>query len=56
MLGIYGPPKVPLRLSVTPERLIDKKSVEGGQKRPGFGTLRLALGRAELLVSGAESV
>lgn len=35
-LGIYGPPEVPLRLSVIPERLIHRKAVESGGKIPSF--------------------
>lgn len=31
-MGVYGPPEVPLPLSVIPERLIYRKATEGGGK------------------------
>lgn len=55
-LGIYGPPEVPLCLSVIPERLIHRKVAEGGGKIPSFLTLTLAFRVAKLPVYGAESV
>lgn len=55
-LGIYGPPEVPLRLNVIPERLIHRKAVESGGKIPSLLTLKLAFRAAKLLVYGAESV